>query len=158
MSSKGVKSKENAFHSFELVVNRISEYKFIIDFGKETMPNLLMDEEKIVPGGEELGPNASMLIAAAVGNCLSASLIFCLRKKGKLEVTDMKTKVKVTRSRNEQGYWRISKIDVFIDTTLDEYENKKDKLDQCLKIFRNYCIASTSIMEGIPIDVEVNPK
>ncbi len=148
--------KQESFE-YELSLTRINNFKFIVDFGKETIPNLLMDEDKAVPGGEELGPTASMLIAAAVGNCLSASLTFCMMKK-RAEIKDLKTKVKLIRQRNEEGFWRIKKIEVKLNPVLNIPEEDKQKLDQCLKIFRNYCIASTSIEEGIPIDITVEPK
>ncbi|MHA1302845.1 MAG: OsmC family protein [Candidatus Heimdallarchaeaceae archaeon] len=111
--------KKNEIHEYELSLTRINNFKFIVDFGKETMQNLLMDEDKVVPGGEELGPTASMLLAAAVGNCLSASLTFCLMKK-KVELNELKTKVTIIKQRNEEGFWRIKKIKVVIDPTLEK--------------------------------------
>ena len=37
-----------------------------------------MDEPE--PMGENSGPNAGKVLAAAIGNCLTASLLFCLQK------------------------------------------------------------------------------
>ena len=96
-----------------------------------------------------------MLLAAAVGNCLSASLIFCVTKK-KLAVKNLKTKVKFTRRRNEDGFWRISRIDVNLEP---EVESKgAAQYIKCVDIFRNYCIVSGSVKEGIPINVTVDGK
>ena len=66
--------------TYEVNMEKLENYKFLVDFGKESIPSLLMDETKDIPGGEETGPTASMLMGAAVGNCLSASLFFCLSK------------------------------------------------------------------------------
>ena len=87
-------SKEESFE-YEISMIKKDNYKFEVDFGKSTIPSLLMDESEEVPGGEGLGPSASMLLAAAVGNCLSASLTFCITKM-KLEVINLKTKIKFT--------------------------------------------------------------
>ncbi|TET75565.1 MAG: OsmC family peroxiredoxin [Candidatus Heimdallarchaeota archaeon] len=143
--------------SFEYEINMIKKdnYKFEVDFGKSAIPDLLLDESEEIPGGEGLGPTASMLLAAAVGNCLSASLIFCVTKK-KLAVTNLKTKVKFTRKRNEDGFWRISKIDVNLEPEVESKEAAQ--YIKCVDIFRNYCIVSGSIKAGIPINVTVDGK
>lgn len=141
-------------NDFEYEINLIKKdnYKFEVDFGKD-LPKLLMDESTDVPGGEGKGPKASFLLAAAVGNCLSASLTFCLSKK-KVELSGLKTKVRITRERNEQGFWRIPKLSVELFPEV-ENDNDKDFL-RCVEIFKNYCIVSMSIEEGITIDVNVN--
>ncbi|MHA2358254.1 MAG: OsmC family protein [Candidatus Heimdallarchaeaceae archaeon] len=139
---------------FEYEINLIKkeEYKYEVDFGKETISKLHMDEMKHVPGGEETGPNASMLLAAAVGNCLSASLTFCLSKK-KVELKELRTKVIFKRKRNEDGFWRISNIIVKLDPVV---ENKDDaNFLRCLEIFKQYCIVAGSVESGIPIQVEL---
>jgi hypothetical protein len=41
-------------------------------------PPLRIDEPP--PLGEERGPDAAALLGAAVGDCVAASLVFCLRK------------------------------------------------------------------------------
>jgi len=140
---------------YEISLKKLEKFKFIVDFGKETIPDLLTDESKEVPGGEEKGPTASMLLAAAVGNCLSASLTFCLMKK-KVPMYDLKTKVKFKRARNEKGFWRIKEITVELMPEVDDPENKNFK--RCVEIFFNYCIVSGSVKNGIPININVLPK
>jgi len=143
---------ENQIFTLEINLKRKEKYKFEVDFGKDTIPTLMLDELKEVPGGEETGPTASMLLGAAVGNCLSASLIFCLEKK-RIPLTDIKAKVILKRQRNEKGFWRILEINVelYPQTLLNNVEN----YERCLEIFRNYCIVSSSIVSGIPINVDV---
>lgn len=139
--------------NFEYEINLIKKdhYKFEVDFGEE-IPKLLMDESIEVPGGEGKGPQASFLLAAAVGNCLSASFTFCLSKK-KVNLVSLKTKVRFKRERNEEGFRRISKIDVDL---FPEVENENDKdFERCVEIFKNYCIVSMSVEQGISIDVTV---
>ena len=63
-------------------------YRFLVDFQQEGVPGLLLDEPE--PLGEGRGPNAARVLAAAVGNCLSASALFCLRK-ARVDVRGMRT-------------------------------------------------------------------
>jgi uncharacterized OsmC-like protein len=143
-------SKTSNF-DYEINLVKKDNYKFEVDFG-EDLPKLLMDEPPEVPGGEGKGPRASFLLAAAVGNCLSASLTFCLTKK-KVELTGLKTKVRFKRERNEEGFWRISEIDVEL---FPEVENEKDQnFVRCVEIFKKFCIVSMSVEHGIEIGVTV---
>jgi len=137
---------------YELTMVKLDDYKFIVDFNEDSIPDLFMDESEDVPGGEGKGPTASMLIAAAIGNCLSASLHFCLTKKKNM-VNELKTKVVIFRERNKDGFWRISEANV---TITPDIENAEDSLVQrCIEIFRKYCVVSSSLEEGIKINVNI---
>jgi len=56
----------------------LQNYEFKVDFHLEGVEDLIVDE--LIPIGEGKGPNATMVVLAGVGNCLSASLVFCLRR------------------------------------------------------------------------------
>ena len=62
-------------NQFSIQVQLIEDYLFKIDFGE--FGDVLTDEPPPLGGGE--GPNPARLVAAAVGNCLCASLLFSLR-------------------------------------------------------------------------------
>ena len=143
---------DNQFFEYEINIERINNYKFEVDFGKESISNLLMDESEEVPGGEGKGPSASMLLASAVGYCLSASLTFCLSKK-QVSLGDLKTKVRFKRQRNEEGFWRITEINVELTPSVDNKENTN--FHRCVEIFKKFCIVSGSVEAGIPINVDV---
>lgn len=138
--------------TYEVNMEKLENYKFIVDFGKKSIPSLLMDETKDIPGGEETGPTASMLMGAAVGNCLSASLVFCLSKK-RVNLKNLKTMITLKRKRNDKGYWSISEI--VVDLQPEIAEEDRARFDQCVEIFRNYCIVSNSIETGIPLTVNI---
>jgi len=69
---------------------RIRDYSFKVDFGYEGIEALITDEGKPLGKGE--GPSPSMLLAVAMGNCLSSSLLFCLQK-ARAQIKGMKTTV-----------------------------------------------------------------
>jgi len=95
--------------TFQVEVEQERDFVFKVDFGLEGVDDLIMDEPEPVGGG--IGPNAERLIAAAMGNCLSASLLFCLRKS-RVEVSGMKAVVEGVVARNEEGRWRIRELNV----------------------------------------------
>jgi uncharacterized OsmC-like protein len=132
-------------------LERLQDYSFKIDFGHEGMEALITDEE--VPLGKGVGPNPSMLLAAAMGNCISSSLLFCL-KKARAEVKGMKTRVNARMTRNEKGRWRITGMDIELNAEVDkEYISQ---MDRCVALFEEFCIVSKSVEQGIPFKVRVN--
>jgi len=145
-------------HVFEYTIEmkRKDNYKFEVDFESDKIPKLLMDEPPSIPGGEGQGPTASMLLAAAVGNCLSASLTFCATKKD-VEVLELKTTVKLKRERNKEGFWRISELDVTLEPVISD--NIDNKFQRCKDIYEDYCIVSQSVKKGIPLKINLlEPK
>lgn len=139
--------------TFKVSMTREKDFVFKVDFGIENF-DFKMDEPE--PVGGDTGPNASRVLAAAMGNCLTASLLFCLNK-ARAEVGDIETKVEGKMRRNEKGRWRIAEINVDIspEINMDEFSSQYDR---CHKLFEDFCIVSKSIEEGIPINVEVNPR
>ena len=136
--------------TFRVEVEQEKDFVFKVDFGIEGVEDLIMDEPEPVGGGT--GPNAERLIAAAIGNCLSASLLFCLRKS-KVEVSGMQAKVEGVVARNEEGRWRIRELNVELAPEIEG--DKVKQLERCIVIFEQFCVASQSIRQGIPLNVKV---
>lgn len=63
--------------TFKVSMKREKDFVFSVDFGLAGL-DFKMDEPE--PVGSDVGPNASKVLAAAMGNCLTASLLFCLNK------------------------------------------------------------------------------
>ena len=127
----------------------IEGYKFNVEFDDHT-PGLLVDEVK--PHGEGAGPNPPRILAAAIGHCLSSSLIYCL-KKVRVRVKDLETTVKMNFFRNEEGMLRVASIDVQLRLVVNEEDNSR--VPRCLKIFENYCTVTQSVIKGIPVNINV---
>jgi organic hydroperoxide reductase OsmC/OhrA len=125
-------------------------YRFRVGFDVEGVPDLVVDEMK--PIGEGLGPNPSRLLSAAVGHCLSSSLLYCLGK-AKVKVKKLETSVKANIERNKEGYLRIKGLDVEIHLEVDEED--KLRVPRCLDIFENYCTVTQSVRKGIDVKVAV---
>jgi len=125
-------------------------YKFRATFDLEGVPEILLDEPK--PIGEGSGPSPTRLLSAAVGYCLSSSLLYCLRR-AKIEVKGLETTVKLTTARNEEGRLRVRNIDVRIN--LDASEEDRRRIPRCLEVFENYCTTTQSVRKGIEVNVKV---
>ena len=135
---------------FSISLEQISDFEFRVKFDGLNHPHLLMDEPQ--PLGHDEGPNAARVLAAAIGNCLSASFLFCSRRAG-LVVDKIHTDVRVQIVRNEAKRLRIGKVDVVIDPHLDEAT--ADKAARCAGIFEDYCTVTQSIRHGIAVNVSV---
>lgn len=140
--------------TFSLRLERVQDYEFEANFDWDHIAPLVLDEPE--PLGHRKGPNPVRLLGAAVGNCLSSSLQFCLQK-AKMEVKNLKTQVTGTVVRNEKGRLRIGKLEVNIK--LDLQDGQYDRINRCLDLFEDYCIVTASVRKGIPVNVVVtDPK
>jgi uncharacterized OsmC-like protein len=126
-------------------------YQFTASFGG--LPGggpIGLDEP--APLGEGQAPNATALLAAAVGNCLAASLLFCLRRSH-LSVDKLESKVTARVARNEAGRLRIAGIEVELSPGLSSQEAAR--LARCQAVFEDFCVVTESVRHGIPVTVAV---
>jgi uncharacterized OsmC-like protein len=135
---------------FTVTLERVRDYEFTARFDWSHTAPVVLDEPE--PLGARKGPNASRLIGAAVGNCLSASLLFCL-EKAKQQVSSLKTEVTGTTRRNERGRLRISRLDVRL--TIDVVADQPERVKRCLELFEEYCVVTESVRKGIEVNVIV---
>lgn len=127
-------------------------YQFAVDFEQEGVDKLLTDEGP--PLGSAAGPNPARLLAAAVGNCMAASLKFCL-DRSHLEVLELKARVEGTMVRNADGRLRIGGLSVRLEPTLEPTDI--ERIGRCLELFEDFCIVGQSVRQGIEVSVEVAP-
>ncbi|WNZ29215.1 MAG: OsmC family protein [Candidatus Bathyarchaeota archaeon] len=128
----------------------VDNYQFNTEFDIEYLPNIILDE--IIPDGEGAGPNPPRLLSAAVGHCMSTSLVYCL-KKARVQINDIQTKVTTNLYRNDQKKIRIKSIDLEIQ--LEVNEEDKHRVPRCLKLFEDYCTVTQSIRNGVEINVDI---
>ena len=125
------------------------DFHFAIRFGDSIPP---LDADEAPPLGKGEGPNPEQLLAAAVGNCLSDSLLFALRKF-KQKPEPLRTTVETTVGRNAENRLRIERIAVRI--TLGVPASALQHLDRVLAQFEAFCTVAESVRKGIPVDAEV---
>lgn len=137
--------------TFTIHLEQEQGYEFRVKFDWPDVPELRVDEP--APLGSSRGPNAARLVAAAVANCLSASLYFCLRDKFKQRPGPLRAVVTGRLERTGRGRLRIGGFDVGIHLT-DRMENLVH-LDRCAQQFEDFCVVTESIRRGIPVRVRV---
>jgi organic hydroperoxide reductase OsmC/OhrA len=137
--------------NFTVELEQQDGFEFKVRFDWPDVPELLLDEPE--PLGRRAGPNAARLVAAAVANCLSASVVFCLRTKFKQNPGPVRAMATGRLERNEQGRYRIAGIDVVL--SLAEKAGDMPHQERCLEQFEEFCIVTQSIRAGIPVNVTV---
>jgi organic hydroperoxide reductase OsmC/OhrA len=135
---------------FAITVEQVEDYEFRVRFDKPQFPEYRLDEP--VPIGHDTAPNAARVLSAAIGNCLSASLLFCARK-AKAQLGPIRTVVRTQIVRDDRGRLRIGKIEVRIDPRIPDAEKRKAL--RCLDLFEDYCLVTQSVRQGIDVQVAV---
>ncbi len=135
---------------FSFVLEQQADYAFLIRFDADSIPPLLTDEPP--PLGRQAGPNPTRLLAAAVANCLSASLLFALRKfRNRPEPITANVTARLTR--NAQRRLRVEGMNV--DIRLGVQADGLEHLDRALAQFEDFCVVTQSVREGFPVEVSV---
>jgi organic hydroperoxide reductase OsmC/OhrA len=140
-------------HDFTLTLDVGERYAQVVDFGALELPSLVIDEPP--PLGDGTGPNPAQLLGAAVGGCLGASLLFCMRK-AHTEVHGLHTTVRGTLGRNERGRLRVQALHVVLEPVVPLAQH--DRVPRCLELFEEFCTVTASIRAAIPVEVEVRPR
>lgn len=136
--------------SVTLTITQVSDYEFRVRFDDTSAADLLIDESP--PIGRDAGPSPTRLLGAAIGGCLSASLLFALRKY-KNTPGSIGASVRVDTVRNARGRLRVGRIsaDIRLPETAAEYAQAERLLAQ----FEDFCTVTESVRAGVPVDVRV---
>jgi uncharacterized OsmC-like protein len=141
-------SEEKTHH---VTVRLARGYEFAAEFNDVPgAPPILFDEPE--PLGTNRAPSAVEVLGAAVGNCLAASLAFCLRKS-RIELRDLTVHVTTHVAKNEHGRFRVRAIDVELSPVLGTMDTPK--LERCGDLFEDFCIVTASVQRGIPVNVSL---
>lgn len=133
-----------------VLLRQQQDFQFEIDFG-EGRPRLLGDEGP--PLGQGAGPTPVQLLAAAVGNCLSDSLLFALRKF-KQAPEPISCEVTAEIGRNAENRLRVLGLDVALKLGVPAAQ--LEHLDRVLVQFESFCTVGASVAQGIPLNVTVH--
>jgi uncharacterized OsmC-like protein len=114
------------------------------------VPTVTSDEP--VPLGTGQGPSPVQLLSAAVGNCLSDSLLFALRKF-KQAPEPIRCQITSEVGRNADNRLRVLGIHAVL--TLGVPGDSLEHLDWVLDTFETYCTVTQSVGQGIPVTIQV---
>ncbi len=135
--------------TIQIELTQRHDYRFDVQFGGE-VPVLTTDEP--APLGTGQGPSPVQMLSAAVGNCLSDSLLFALRKF-KQAPEPIRTQVQAEVGRNADNRLRVLKITATL--TLGVPAARLEHLDRVLDTFEQYCTVTQSVGQGIAIELQV---
>ncbi|MDF1483325.1 OsmC family protein [Extensimonas sp. H3M7-6] len=125
------------------------DYRLDVDFGPG-IAGLTTDEPP--PLGTGLGPTPVQLLCAAVGNCLTDSLLFALRKF-KQNPEPLRSSVTAEVGRNAEGRVRVLNMTAVMH--LGVPAGQLEHLDRVLGQFEAFCTVTQSVGQGIPIELQV---
>lgn len=133
----------------QFTISQTGDYKFEVDFGDAFAP---LTADLPPPLGQGAGPSPEHLLLAAVANCLSASLVFALRKF-KQDAADIKTVISCSVDRNADNRMRVTEIsaNIHLGKPAAEFEH----LERILAQFEAFCTVTQSVQAGIPVVVHV---
>src|SRR5215208_3909707 len=130
---------------FALSLTLSDGYAFTVDFGPG-LPALGTDEPP--PLGAGAGPNPARLLGAAIGSCLGASLLFCLRK-ARVDVAGLGVHVHGELVRNEANRLRVGGVRVRLEPTLADVDRAgQERVARCLELFESFCVVTESVRQG----------
>jgi len=135
--------------TISVTLRQQQDYRFDIHFD-DAMPVLTSDEP--APLGTGQGPSPVQLLCAAVGNCLSDSLLFALRKF-KQAPDPLSCDVVAEVGRNPEGRTRV--LNMAATLRLGVPAEQLEHLDRVLDQFEAFCTVTQSVGQGIPISIQV---
>ena len=127
-----------------------ADYRFEVHFDNPAVPMLTTDEAP--PLGGDAGPNPARLLTVAVANCLSASLLFALRKF-KNDPGPLRASATTSLVRSEENRLRVGRIQV--DVHLGVAATELKLLERALAQFEDFCVVTQSVRAAFPVDVRV---
>ncbi|MEY4748019.1 MAG: hypothetical protein RIQ60_233 [Pseudomonadota bacterium] len=132
-----------------LVLTQLGDYRFDADFGAG-VPHAVFDEPP--PLGQGGGPSPVQLLAASIGNCLSASLLFALRKF-KQQPEPIRCELSATTGRNAENRLRVQQVIARLH--LGKPAADLEHLQRVLDSFEGFCTVTQTVRGALDVQVEV---
>jgi organic hydroperoxide reductase OsmC/OhrA len=138
---------------FHVHLRHVGGYRFESQATEDGRPHgtpFLSDEPD--PVGDASAPATPALLGAAMGHCLSASLLEALRH-AHVPVESLDTDVACVVAPNSEGLPRIDHVEVVIKPALPAMAARARR---CEEIFEKHCTVTSSVREGIDVTVRVD--
>lgn len=139
---------DDVAHRFTIAVEQVDGFEFRVRFDDPRHAELRLDEP--APLGRGAAPNAVRILAAAIGNCLAASLLFCAKRR-RAALSHVRAEVAVVLSRDEAKRLRVGRVDV----TLEAPGADPEVIAACVPTFEQFCTVTQSVRRGIEVGVHV---
>jgi len=138
---------------FHLDLERVDGYTFASQAseGGNSHGGLFYSDEPD-PVGAASAPATPALLGAALGHCLSASLLEALRH-AHLEVRSLSAHVVSVVRANSEGLPRIDHVDIVIKPVLEAFGPRARR---CEEIFERHCTVTSSVRQGVDVRVRVD--
>jgi uncharacterized OsmC-like protein len=138
---------------FAVTLTHQERYRFLSEAsesGRAHGAPYLSDEPE--PVGDSAGPSTPALLASAIGHCLSASLLECL-KHAHVDVLACRADAVAVVRPNAEGNPRIDHVEV---TIRPEVRGPSTGMKRCEDVFKKYCTVTASIEKGFVIQVKID--
>lgn len=135
--------------SVTVTLEQQQDYRFAVSFGAG-IPMLSSDEP--APLGTGTGPSPVQLLCAAVGNCLSDSLLFAFRKFKQMP-EPLRCEVTAEVGRNPENRLRV--LNMIARIHLGVPAASLAQAERVLAQFEAFCTVTQSVGQGVPISIEV---
>ena len=113
--------------------------------------NLNVDEPESFHG-TDLGPSAVEYLLIGIGGCLGTTFTHCLQKRN-FVLKELKVVVDGKLAHvGPKNQLRLVGVDVEMKFSVKEITSK-EKINSCVKDFKENCIITNSIANGLPIGV-----
>ncbi len=144
---------EQSERRFGVRVTHQERYRFLSqasEAGQKHGAPYLSDEPE--PVGDNAGPSTPALLASAIGHCLSASLLECL-KHAHVDVLSCRADAEAVVRPNAEGKPRIDHVEV---TIRPQVKGPSKRLTRCEDVYKNYCTVTSSVERGIAVEVKID--
>jgi uncharacterized OsmC-like protein len=133
-----------------ILLEQEGPYAFKVSFEGTDLDALHTDES--APLGAGAGPNPAAMLLTSIANCLSASLLFALRKY-KNAPGPIRGEIVARRERNAEGRLRIPRAEVTIH--LSDKAADLEHFDRVLAQFEQFCTVTQSVRAGMEVAVSI---
>ena len=107
--------------------------------------------------GTDKGPSPVEFFLIGIGGCLGSTFTYCLQKQN-VEIDTLEVVVDgQLKHAGPKMLLRLVNIEAELLITARDNDSS-EKIEQCIKTFREYCIVTNSITQGVPLDVKVSKK
>lgn len=145
--------RNQARRTFVVKMEHAGRYQFVSQASEDGRPHgepFRSDEPD--PVGDAAAPATPALLGAAIGHCLSASLLEALRH-AHVDVRACETEVSSVVEPNAQGLPRIDHVEVVIRPSLGA---PSPRTRRCEEVFERHCTVTSSVRAGVDVRVRVD--